>query len=359
MVDQDNCNLRVLTATVTPAAAAATDRSGAATCSPCSSSKPIMVSPSGHTYRLGRVVGVGSYSLVRIVTDEATGKEWACKRIPVCVSTLHHAGCRSAAAGHAADNGTKDTDMFTVRPSAVDSVRREIAMLSRCQRHRGVVQLRETFTANGAVFIITELVTGVDLLQIVASPVPVCEKVAREIMRQLLHILKHIHSLDVAHRDIKLENLLVTPSPDGSTALKLIDFGLSDQADPSRCGGRSFTEVCGTLHSVAPEVLSRTGSEGYGKECDVWSAGVTMFALLCGEYPFGAADSEPSSTTAKRVVAADYKLDAPGWISVSEDAKHLLRMMLEPNSFLRVTAEEALQHSWFLSDQPASYIGAN
>mmetsp|Transcript_21726 Transcript_21726/g.60411 ORF Transcript_21726/g.60411 Transcript_21726/m.60411 type:complete len:324 (-) Transcript_21726:481-1452(-) len=281
-------------------------------------------SPSGHRYLVGHVVGVGSFSLVRAVTDSRTGKNWACKIIPL-----------------GKDGQQKEAETFG-RTSNADSVMREIEMLSRCQQQQGVVQLRESFVLGDCVFMVTEMIPGVELLDIVAAARPVGEQGAREISRQLLATLRHMHGLNVAHRDIKLENVLVSPNSNGSASVKLIDFGLAD--DTSR---GPLDEVCGTLHFIAPEVLS-PGSSCYGKECDIWSLGVTLFSLLSGRYPFGDAASDAGAIAA-RVLAAEYSLDSPEWAAISDDAKDILRKMLEVNPFLRVTAEEALQHPWFLS----------
>ena len=83
------------------------------------------------------------------------------------------------------------------------------------------------------------------------------------------------------HRDIKLENILVTRKNKRSSEItaKLVDFGLSKMIGP----GEKANEPFGTLGYVAPEVIKNMN---YSNKCDVWSLGCIMYALICGQLPF-------------------------------------------------------------------------
>merc|ERR1712032_916633 len=89
-------------------------------------------------------------------------------------------------------------------------------------------------------------------------------------------------TLNIAHRDLKLENLMLKDNdvPVTNNTIKLIDFGLSQRFTP---GIPSLTGIVGSPSFIAPEVLS---GKPYNKECDVWSCGVIMYMLVSGTAPF-------------------------------------------------------------------------
>lgn len=85
----------------------------------------------------------------------------------------------------------------------------------------------------------------------------------------------HLHENNIAHRDLKLANILINDNYD----IKLADFGLSKEHGEVNM----FMTMCGTPLTMAPEVLSR---KSYTKKCDTWSFGVICYYLLCSCYPF-------------------------------------------------------------------------
>jgi Ca2+-binding EF-hand superfamily protein len=95
---------------------------------------------------------------------------------------------------------------------------------------------------------------------------------------------------------------------------------------------------CGSSNFVAPEVVC---GSGYGKSCDIWSAGVVLYILLCGFLPFDAA--EPGSLP---VISLEVDFPKPYWDDMSDDSKDLVRRMLVIDPKARITTEKVLQHSW-------------
>jgi len=203
-------------------------------------------------------------------------------------------------------------------------------------------------------FIAMELAGGGELFDQVidrgAAAMP--EDVARGFMRQLLAGLKHCHDRGIAHRDLKLENVLLTKEG----VVKIIDFGLSHQYKPSPDGGFDRSEplldTCGSKSYAAPEVLSGQGYDGYA--ADVWSLGVSLFAMLSGFFPLDEATSKDwrfpkladaqqrgRSTTA--VVYGWYKRPIS---HLSRSVVTLLDAMLAIDPKRRATMEQVLQHPW-------------
>lgn len=102
------------------------------------------------------------------------------------------------------------------------------------------------------------------------------EKIVEEIMEQLIRAIAHCHENGVCHRDLKPDNILI----DKNNELKVIDFGLSKHIDRNI---RSLWSRVGTPAYMAPEVVR---GNKYDLKCDIWSLGVVMYNLICGNVPF-------------------------------------------------------------------------
>ncbi|GFY93655.1 calmodulin-domain protein kinase 7 [Actinidia rufa] len=152
------------------------------------------------------------------------------------------------------------------------------------------------------------------------------------------------HKHGVMHRDLKPENFLFANKKE-TAALKAIDFGLSVFFKP----GEQFNEIVGSPYYMAPEVLKRN----YGPEIDVWSAGVILYILLCGVPPFWA---ETEQGVAQAIInsVVDFKRDP--WPKVSDNAKDLVKKMLDPDPKRRLTAQQVLDHPWLQNAKKAPNV---
>jgi serine/threonine protein kinase len=101
------------------------------------------------------------------------------------------------------------------------------------------------------------------------------EEEAAGIMFQICKGLSYLHGIGVAHRDIKLGNVLISES----SLVQLIDFGFATMS-----GDTKLTSFCGTPCYMCPEILKKQPYIGY--HADVWAAGILLYRLVCGTTPF-------------------------------------------------------------------------
>ncbi|KAB1264078.1 MAP kinase-activated protein kinase 3 [Camelus dromedarius] len=185
------------------------------------------------------------------------------------------------------------------------------------------------------------------------------EREAAEIMRDIGTAIQFLHSQNIAHRDVKPENLLYT-SKEKDAVLKLTDFGFAKETTQNAlqtpCYTPYYVGTClgsKTLETesppvpsalVAPEVL---GPEKYDKSCDMWSLGVIMYILLCGFPPFYSNTGQAISPGMKRRIRlGQYGFPNPEWSEVSEDAKQLIRLLLKTDPTERLTITQFMNHPW-------------
>ncbi|MED6209122.1 Calcium-dependent protein kinase 33 [Stylosanthes scabra] len=148
--------------------------------------------------------------------------------------------------------------------------------------------------------------------------------------------------MGVMHRDLKPENFLLS-SKDDKALLKATDFGLSVFIDE----GKVYRDIVGSAYYVAPEVLRRR----YGKEIDVWSAGVILYILLSGVPPFWA---ETEKGIFDAILEGHIDFESAPWPSISNSAKDLVRKMLTQDPKKRITSAQVLEHPWIREGGNAS-----
>ncbi|KAM7276249.1 hypothetical protein ACFE04_018115 [Oxalis oulophora] len=172
-------------------------------------------------------------------------------------------------------------------------------------------------------------------------------KEARFFFQQLISGVSYCHSMQICHRDLKLENTLL----DGSDAplLKICDFGYSK----SSVLHSQPKSTVGTPAYIAPEVLSR--KEYNGKIADVWSCGVTLYVMLVGAYPFeDPEDPRNFKKTIQRILSVHYSI--PAYVRVSRECKHLLSRIFVADPEKRITIPEIKKHPWSLKNLAIEFL---
>lgn len=184
--------------------------------------------------------------------------------------------------------------------------------------------------------IVIELCSGGDLYDYLERrSFKIGEKRAWELASQLAGAIFYLHSFNIVHRDLKLENVMMTDDSEQSIP-KVVDFGLSAMVNP----GDGVGESVGTVAYAAPEIFK---GEQYSKEVDIWSLGTMFFGCIGGYLPF---DSPEKNKIMDRVLNEPLNLNHERWKKVSAPAKKLLQRMLEKDKLKRATILEVVESEW-------------
>eukprot|EP01083_Nonionella_stella_P098330 276474_1 len=221
-------------------------------------------------------------------------------------------------------------------------------------KHDYIIRLLAVYEDKTTLYIVMEECKGGELFGRICSRGKYTEKAAANVIKQLLSALRYMHDDNgIVHCDLKPDNILFL-TKDENSPLKVIDFGMSKVLPRLQY----LTNLCGTPYYTAPEIIK--GDYAHG--CDMWSTGVIMFVMLFGFPPFYV---DPTKYYGQREAQAIYRLIQKGFdpkvkrgygpwfprkMPVSDEAKDLMALLMDSDTSKRLTAKEALQHPWILSN---------
>ena len=204
--------------------------------------------------------------------------------------------------------------------------------------HPNILKIFEFFKFKKNIFVISELCTGGELFDRLIEVKQFSERVAANIMRQLLSAINYCHENGIIHRDLKPENILIESNSEKDSdyfKIKVIDFGTCELFQ-----SKMLNEQIGTSFYIAPEVLKNS----YDEKCDLWSCGVILYILLSGSPPFYGRDEEEIF---RKILFCHYSFKYSIWDDISKEAKDLISKLLELDPKKRLSAKNALEHNWF------------
>nr|XP_048316473.1 serine/threonine-protein kinase 33 isoform X1 [Myodes glareolus]XP_048316474.1 serine/threonine-protein kinase 33 isoform X1 [Myodes glareolus]XP_048316475.1 serine/threonine-protein kinase 33 isoform X1 [Myodes glareolus]XP_048316476.1 serine/threonine-protein kinase 33 isoform X1 [Myodes glareolus] len=274
-------------------------------------------------YTFGRILGQGSFGMVSEATDKETGAKWAIKKV-----NKEKAGS-----------------------SAVKLLEREVNIL-KSVKHKHIIHLEQVFETPKQMYLVMELCEDGELKEVLDTKGHFSENETRLIIQSLASAIAYLHNKDIVHRDLKLENIMVKSSfmddnNEMNLNIKVTDFGLAVRKHGSRSEGMMQT-TCGTPIYMAPEVIN---AHEYSQQCDIWSIGVIMYLLLCGEPPFLANSEEKLFELIRK---GELQFEDPVWDSVSDSAKNVLKQLMKVDPAHRITAKELLDNQWLTGNTVSS-----
>ncbi|KAG7370871.1 protein kinase [Nitzschia inconspicua] len=229
-------------------------------------------------------------------------------------------------------------------PKTDEAVLQEVSIMNQLD-HPNLVKVVDFFEEEDNYYIVMELMAGGDVFDRILDMNNYTEKDARDLFIVLLESIEYMHEKGIAHRDIKPQNIFLD-SKDSHSRIKIGDFGFAKKVHTPK----SLTSRCGTPSYVAPEILK---NQPYDQSCDMWSAGVVLYVMLCGYTPFS---DESQEKMFERIKLGDWKFDPDDWSHISDEAKDLIKHLMDTNVDHRFTASQALKSRWItgLSDKQLS-----
>ncbi|KAI0564081.1 Serine/threonine protein kinase [Gracilaria domingensis] len=266
-------------------------------------------------YVLQEEIGAGGFGKVRRGFDESTGEKVAIKILNKDDLCMHE---------------------------MTQCVKKEIELLTTL-RHPNIIKGKEVMISKHKVFLVMEYADGGDVHSALQRRRRFTEGEARVLFRALMEALIYCHSKGVYHRDLKLENMLLT----SSGGMKVCDFGLASVRDLHKNKTDLCSTIVGTEDFSCPEI--RQSIPYKGEKADMWSCGVILFSLLAGRFPF---EGNTPKELSQRVINCKYSI--PRYFS--KEVKEVIQSLLVKEPKRRRSAREVLESDWLRVDSPRSVV---
>ena len=273
-------------------------------------------------------LGMGAYSKVFRVENKSTNEVFACKEL--------------------LKSKIKDQKKF----------RNEINIMSECD-HPNIIKLIEIYEDKLHYELIMEELNGGSLTERLIEKVDddgetFSEREAATIFKQIISAISYCHGKGIVHRDLKMENVIFVNTK-GNLDIKIIDFGLSQYdtfkllslvnlISEETAKTVNMNDIVGTPHYIAPEVLKGK----YNQKCDIWSAGVILYSMLSGHFPF---NGRTNKEIFKSISKKKFEFPEKYWKNISNEAKDLISHMLCEED-KRFSADKVLKHPWLNNLSP-------
>ena len=260
-------------------------------------------------YEIGKVIGKGAYATVKICKNKITQEKFAMKIYEKKILN---------------DNIKKKC------------ILREIEILKKLN-HPNIVKLYDTIISDKNILLIQELVNGISLRDFYNKEIRNQRNISQNklkilslIFKQIFSAFDYIHKKNIFHRDIKLENILLTKNYE----IKIIDFGFG-LYNPRNYLQKFF---CGTPNYMAPEIIMK--KEYDGQKADMWSLGILLYKLFCADFPFKGKDEKDLY---RHIIKGKYKIKE----YVPDLIKIIIDKILRPKPYQRINCDQILQSHWF------------
>ncbi|KAF9698223.1 hypothetical protein EKO04_003819 [Ascochyta lentis] len=294
-------------------------------------------------WELGRTIGRGGCSRVRLVRHSMTGQYGAAK----IISKTTAEKVRALSLANLIQTAEQDPSLYPNGKVIPFGLEREICIMKLLD-HPNIVRLYDIWENRDELYLIMEYVEGGELFSYIHEQGGLIEIHVVHIFRQIIAALIYCHRISIHHRDLKPENILLDRD---TMKVKLVDFGMA-ALQPA---GKKLTTPCGSPHYAAPEVIKTTAYDG--AKADVWSCGVILYVLLTGTPPFNySGDDRDLKYLFKAIEKGEYILPD----SLSREAADLIKRILIPDPKRRVGLEDIWNHPFLHKySKELGFVGEN
>ena len=224
-----------------------------------------------------------------------------------------------------------------------ERVLNEISIL-KTVRHNNIVKLYEVMETPQKIYLVMEYCDNGEMFDYIVSKKHLTEKQACVFFQEIIDALTYLHSQNIAHRDVKPENILLQTFGNTLTT-KLIDFGISRTYTLDKL----ISTPCGTASYAPPEM--HKGEEYYGLLSDVWSAGVLLYAMVFGYLPFCEEDEDENIDN---IINGNYEIPE----EASPELEDLIKHIMDIDPLTRYDLDQIKKHPWYnLVTPPKCYPG--
>lgn len=260
---------------------------------------------SSFSYSLQHIIGKGSYAMVYQAQDKFGRLVFAVKVY------------------------TKSKMASNTRKKIIENEIEVLKLIS----HENIVKLYKTIEDNAEIHLVLELVKGQSMSNWVKSfsGSSVSEQVAKPYLKKLLNAVAYLHSRNICHRDLKLDNVIITQDSN----LKLIDFGFACVESGIPCLGL----FCGTPNYMAPEIVNKIPYKGAASDC--WAFGVLFYRVIVGSFPF---QNLSTAELKKNIISMNFSIPK----TVSLDAKKVIEDLLVYSPSERATLQQMKSYKFFI-----------
>ncbi|KAI9722257.1 MAG: hypothetical protein M1812_001729 [Candelaria pacifica] len=293
-------------------------------------------------WALGKTIGAGSMGKVKLARNLDNGEQVLAYAVFVTPNDFvdHHVAVKIVPRqstddhqnNHERERADHSKEIRTAREAAI------VTLLN----HPYICAMRDVVRTNYHWYMLFEYVNGGQMLDYIISHGRLKEKQARKFGRQIASALDYCHRNSIVHRDLKIENILISKTGD----IKIIDFGLSNLFSPKNY----LKTFCGSLYFAAPELLQ--ARQYTGPEVDIWSFGIVLYVLVCGKVPFDDQSMPKLHAKIKQGI-----VDYPQWLS--SECRSLISRMLVTDPRQRATLTEIMNHPWItkgFNSPPENYL---
>ena len=220
------------------------------------------------------------------------------------------------------------------------SIKNEIDILKKLS-HPNIVRIYEFYESENYFYLINELCNGGELFNFINKST-LNEQQLSVLFYQVFSGLCYLHENNILHRDIKPENILISSkekdllSDEEYLWIQIIDFGTAKIFEDNK----NLKRIVGSAYYIAPEVLKHD----YNEKCDTWSVGIILYMFLAGKAPF---DGRSNEEIINSIKTKTLDLNNENLLQRSDEARDLVKGLLNKNIEERLSAKQALNHKWF------------